>query len=248
MELCAPFTGAVSIGDAIAGLVDRARGKARPTGQKVHAPTKTMRGREGGYWTPFDRRHVSRILQTAQQHDQLYRLQHRTDRDRRKNGSIGHIGMEVLRELLRLIDFRTGRLDPAIETIARRVGRSASAVADALKRLKLHGFIDWIRRYVETGERGRRGPQVQQTSNAYRITLPKALAGKLASPPLPDDDSHRRQIAAADAEAMVTALPLDEQPEAIGITHPELCRLLSSYARGIMERDVDGPNESHPKV
>jgi hypothetical protein len=39
------------------------------------------------------------------------------------------------------------------------------------------GFLDWIRRYVPTGREGF-GPQVEQTSNAYRLSLPK-LALKL---------------------------------------------------------------------
>jgi hypothetical protein len=42
--------------------------------------------------------------------------------------------------------------------------------------LQEHGFLDWDRRYVETGRQGVRGPQVAQTSNAYITMLPqKAL-------------------------------------------------------------------------
>jgi hypothetical protein len=41
----------------------------------------------------------------------------------------------------------------------------------ALQALRAHGFLDWLRRYVPTGQEGR-GPQVKQTSNAYRLSMP----------------------------------------------------------------------------
>jgi hypothetical protein len=75
----------------------------------------------------------------------------------------------------------------------RRLKRSKDAIVSALKALRAHGFLDWLRRYVPTGNEGR-GPQVQQTSNAYRMFLPptaKRLLGRLfGAPPAPDDFSH----------------------------------------------------------
>ncbi len=155
--------------EALGGAVGRRPG--RETGQRVHRYSKTAAGREGLFWQPFNPRDVARFLQAAEKYDRLKRLAHRRERNGRENGAIGHVGMEVLRELLRLIDYKTGRLDPAIATLAQRIGRSIAAVADALKRLKEHGFLDWLRRYVPTGNAGLRGPQVKQTSNASTIAI-----------------------------------------------------------------------------
>lgn len=209
----------------------------RRTGQQVHRYTKTQRGREGRFWQPFDRRDVARFMAAAEKYDRLGRLAHRRERNRRENGSIGHVGLEVLRELLRLIDYRSGRLDPAIATLAQRIGRSIAAVAEALKRLRAHGFLDWLRRYVPTGNAGLRGPQVKQTSNAYRLMLPIQVARSMTAPP-PQDDSDRRQMAVEDGRAMIAALPLDEQPAQM-IVDPGLVELLARLGRGIMTNERD---------
>lgn len=221
--------------EALGGAMGRRPG--RETGQRVHRYTKTAAGREGRFWQPFNRKDVARFLQAAEKYDRLKRLAHRRERNGRENGAIGHVGMEVLRELLRLIDYKTGRLDPAIATLAQRIGRSIAAVAAALKRLKEHGFLDWLRRYVPTGNAGLRGPQVKQTSNAYRLMLPaEILRGMMA--PSPQDDSQRRELAAEEGRAMIAALPLDEQPAEM-VDDPELARLLARLGRSIMDKERD---------
>ena len=61
----------------------------------------------------------------------------RSKQEGKRNGALGHIGLEVLRELYRIVDFRTGRLEFAIATICDRIRRSRTAVVAAvtLKRL-----------------------------------------------------------------------------------------------------------------
>lgn len=196
------------IGEALTAA--QATGYGRTSGQKVHRHTKHQPGQEGRFWQPFSRRNSARFLRAAERYDRLQRLRHRADRNGLKNGTLGHIGLEVLRELLRLIDYRTGRLDPAIATIAERVGRSIAAVHAALNRLRAHGFLSWLRRYVPTGRDGLRGPQVRQTSNAYALTIP-AAARLDDEPPAPEDDQHRRQTAADEAARMIAELPLFER-------------------------------------
>jgi hypothetical protein len=62
-------------------------------------------------------------------------------------------------------------------------------------------------------QRGR-GPQVQQTSNAYRLSLPekaRQFLGRFGkAPPLPDDHSAAQEARAAEVDAYKKALPLDE--------------------------------------
>jgi hypothetical protein len=166
------------------------------------------RGREGLFWQRFDRRQLSRYITAAERFDRVTR-----QRGQRK-GPLGQIGLEVWRELLRMIDYRTGRLDPCIKTLADRTRRSASAVVIALKALRTHGFLDWLRRYVDTGNEGR-GPQVRQISNAYRLALPPralALLGHLATdPPPPDDAVQAREDREEARRAMVRSLSRAEQ-------------------------------------
>ena len=75
-----------------------------------------------------------------------------------------------------------------------KLNRSRDAIWKALNALRRHGFIDWLRRYVPTNKEGS-GPQVQQTSNAYRLLRPRqaeyAVAG--ASSPLPLDREQAEQ-------------------------------------------------------
>lgn len=57
------------------------------------------------------------------------------------NGALSHVALEVLRTLLRRIDYRTGRLDPSLTTIMADPARSKGAVVRALALLRDHGFI-----------------------------------------------------------------------------------------------------------
>jgi hypothetical protein len=152
------------------------------------------------------------------------------------------VALEVLRELVRLVDYRTGRLEPALTTIMRRVKRSKDAVVRALANLRTHGFLDWLRRWEATGDR-EGGPAVKQATNAYRLSLPPAaekLLGHLASPPpAPEDIEHARAALMAAAIAMVDGLPLDEQPAAAGVTGP-LAAALSRLGRAMMRKDSHG--------
>ncbi|WP_252869855.1 helix-turn-helix domain-containing protein [Brucella pituitosa] len=71
-----------------------------------------------------------------------------------RSGPLGSVALDVLRLFVNLIDFRTGRLEPSITTIMDRLGRSRDTIVRALKNLRAHGFIDWLRRYEPTGNEG----------------------------------------------------------------------------------------------
>lgn len=81
-------------------------------------------------------------------------------------------GIRVLEALLRnFLDFRTGQLDPAITALMKKTALSKNAVVDALKRLREHGFLDWVRRSEKTTHAGEAGPQRQQATNAYHFDI-----------------------------------------------------------------------------
>lgn len=123
---------------------------------------------EGNFWTRFDKSQIGAIMRVARE------LDRRTRKDGKKNGAIGHIAVDVLEALIWRVDNPTGRLEPSIEWICGRVKRSRAAVVAALSRLREVGLVQWLRRYVPV-EGGAKGPQIQQTTNAYRIRLPEAL-------------------------------------------------------------------------
>ena len=113
------------------------------------------------------------------------------DLERRKGGGrpLGANGLAVLEILLgrrgrkRIpIDFKTGRLFPAIDTIAEAANLCRVTVVRALARLRAHGFLRWVRRSRKTGNDGEFGPQREQTSNAYYFdpsALPKTVRQRL---------------------------------------------------------------------
>ncbi|MBB4067395.1 helix-turn-helix domain-containing protein [Gellertiella hungarica] len=132
-----------------------------------------------------------------------------------RNGALGSVALELVELFANLVDFRTGRLEPSLDTLMRMLKRSRDAISRALRALRAHGFIDWLRRYVHTGNEGK-GPQVQQTSNAYRLLLPARallLLGRYGqAAPEPEDFSNARQSRATEIDVHRRSLPLSELP------------------------------------
>lgn len=195
---------------------------------------------EAVFWRRADRQELRKIVLAARR----YELARRAPGAR--NGPLGSVAIEVLDLLANLVNAKTGRLDPSIETLMRILKRSRDAIVRALKALRSHGFLDWLRRYVPTGREGR-GPQVQQTSNAYRLFMPAAalrLLGRLAgSAPMPDDMAHAIEGREQEIKAHAASLPLDER---VLFTHGDdpLSQTLARLGRAIMERESAGRTES----
>ncbi|MBZ6379081.1 hypothetical protein B5C34_09565 [Pacificimonas flava] len=147
----------------------------------------------------------------------------RFDRKRKavgkRNGPLGHVALEVLRLLYGMIDYRSGRLDPSIDTICARTRRARAAVVRAMRRLKEHGFLEWRRRTEPTGNEGA-GPQVRQATNAYRLPRPAAMSRYLdkreEDAPAPDDELVRRETGADELAAMEAGLDAAEFTAVVG--------------------------------
>lgn len=89
---------------------------------------------------------------------------------------IQRVDLDVLRALHHFINFTTGELFPSYDAIAMRARCHRNSVAAALKRLKHHGLLDWVRRTTKTGNEGEFAPQREQTSNAYILAVRPAMA------------------------------------------------------------------------
>ena len=214
-----------------------AEGCPTPVRRRSH-----FKGRsEGRIWRPTTRKDVQAILKAAEIYNEAG-LHEKGER----SGPLGSIALDVLRLFVNLIDFRTGRLEPSITTIMDRLGRSRDTIVRALKNLRAHGFIDWLRRYEPTGNEGR-GPQVQQASNAYRLSLPekaRQLLGRFGKAPPPPADHGQDQTAWSEAIAAYrNALPLDERT-LLDVGDSPLGQALVSMAKGLMKRESDNQTES----
>jgi len=196
---------------------------------------------EGRIWQATTRKDVQAILKAAEIYNEAG-LHEKGER----SGPLGSVALDVLRLFVNLIDFRTGRLEPSITTIMDRLGRSRDTIVRALKNLRAHGFIDWLRRYEPTGNEGR-GPQVQQASNAYRLSLPekaRQFLGRFGkAPPAPADHGQDQRAWSEAIGAYRKALPLDERTQLDAGDSP-LGQTLVRMAKTFMKRESDNQTES----
>ncbi len=225
-------------GQGTFGLVMPPPPERCPTPVRRHSH---FRGRsEGRIWRPTNRQEVQKVLLAAKR----YELAERQKGER--SGPLGSVAIEVLEFFVNLVDFRTGRLEPSLDTIMGKVRRSRDAVVRALKALRAHGFLDWLRRYEPTGNEGR-GPQVQQASNAYRLSLPeKALRflGRFAkAPPPPDDHVQAQAERKAVMEAHRASLDVDELA-LFEVGDNPLGQALARLGKAMQERESAKQTES----
>ncbi len=151
---------------------------------------------EGVFWRPFKPRDVARYLTAAE------RFERAGKKPGDRCGPLGTVAIEILRELLRLVDYRTGRLDPALTTLMARTKRSKDAVVRALAALRRHGFVDWLRRYIPTGNLGA-GPH--PTYQRLGLLVPVRFAALIG-----------RIVDQGGGDAGVLALGIDAEDRAIG--------------------------------
>lgn len=198
-------------------------------------------GREGLFWQRTSRQDTRSIVFAARRFELTERASGKS------KGPLGHVGIEILELFANLVDTKTGRLEPTLETIGRYLKRSKDAIVRALKALRQFGFLDWLRRYEPTENEGR-GPQVRQISNAYRLSLPEAakrlLSGRMASDvPMPDDEHQRRSEREQMFEAHAATLSLAELPLFKLGADSELGRVLSRLGN-LMQRESGGRSET----
>lgn len=197
---------------------------------------------EGVFWRRTNREEVRTILLAAKRYE-------RAERQRgERSGPLGSVAIELLELFTNLVNFRTGRLEPSIDTLMRMLCRSRDAIVRALKNLRAHGFLDWLRRYEPTGAQGR-GPQVKQASNAYRMSLPakaRQLLGRLGmAPPPPEDHAQRQAEREAAIEAHKASLPNDELA-LFTLGDTPLGRALAALGKSVQQRESARQTESHP--
>lgn len=221
-----------AIGDIVASVLNRS---GRRRSASIVRRGSILRESLQGFFRAMNRREVGVILKAAERLDDL------TKAKGRRNGALGYTGLKVLKALLSLIDYRTGRLEPSYVAISERTKLSISAVAAALKRLVASGFLVIQRRCEPTGNEGP-GPRLRQITNAYRVELPPLAARTLRTAPpapMPDDEQHRRQEVRAERERMFAHSSIFQRPSArTGHDTRSLAEILESLERGIDAREA----------
>jgi hypothetical protein len=222
------------------------------TGGRTFAPVRRhsyhSHDRRAAVWRPIAgsnreaRRLIAARLKAAEFYDR------RNKEEGKKNGPLGHVALEVLRELYRIVDFKTGRLEPAIDTVCAAIRRSRAAVVAAMRRLREHGFLNWVRRTEPTDNEGA-GPQVRQITNAYYFDLPKHAAAwvkKICGPaPVPDDELERQARDKADAEAMLDQASTDEVVDYL-VGDGEMADLLRKLGASLSKNSASSLNGQNP--
>jgi hypothetical protein len=133
------------------------------------------------YSTPLDREARHRILTVAEG------LERRTKAPGRKSGTLGASGLDVLRALLKRMNYASGLCFPSYLTLCAMTGLCRSTIAKALKRLESAGVVRITRRLKRilvtrtsplTGL-PERLMLTTQDSNLYAFSGPDALAGRV---------------------------------------------------------------------
>ncbi|WP_312531140.1 helix-turn-helix domain-containing protein [Paracoccus sp. (in: a-proteobacteria)] len=159
-------------------------GYNRRTPNPVRRQSHLVGSCEQGFWSRCSRAEVQQILLAARRYELAGRQRGQ------RNGPLGAIALEVLALMANLVRYKSGQLEPSLAYLMTTLKRSKDAIVRALAALRAHGFLDWLRRFTPVEGEGK-GPQIRQTSNAYRLSLPAAaavlLTHWLGSPAIPDD-------------------------------------------------------------
>jgi hypothetical protein len=189
---------------------------------------------EARFWRPVSKRQMGPAMVAAEGYDRQHK------QPGKRNGPLGHVGLEVLRALYRIVCHRSGRLEPSIDYLMGKLRRSRDAIVRALKALKDHGFLDWIRRTEPIPEAEGAGPRIRQVSNAYRLCIPafaRVIVERIIGPaPVPADVVQHFEQRRAEQAVMVAQLPLREAV-AFSVSNEALAAALARLADALEENE-----------
>jgi hypothetical protein len=128
-------------------------------------------------WQPMPKKAATRLWHRARDFDR------QTHVEGRHGGAVGHAALQVLHALIfDFLNYASGRLDPSYAAIARKANVCERTVANAVKRLRELGILNWVRRCAESWRDGRF--VLEQETNAYAV-LPATQWRGYRLPPEP---------------------------------------------------------------
>src|SRR3954452_15433220 len=189
-------------------------------------------------------------VMSRKQAAKLWHAARRWDRDTyqpgRHGGVIGRVALDVYYALaLDFQNFRTGRLDPSLDAIARKAGCCRRTVVDALARLRDLGLLSWQRRCREDkDELGRF--RLRQETNAYAVLPPSQWRGyRDTDPPPPSPDTLGAPERVPDPiEAAVAEITQGQRKASLAALEADprnaLAMALAGLGRAMDEREARG--------
>lgn len=224
------------------------RGDSPRSGAPVWRNSYTVGQVEDRVWKPINggskrggKRWTAALLKAAKRFELTTRAERQQTEPGARNGALGPVAIAVLEYLYSLVDFATGRLEPAVRTIASSVGHAYSAVHKALKRLREHGFLHWIRRSRPKDDPQPGSATVEQASNAYALLVPEGIRAGLeqltAKAPAPECETDRRQREHDAFDAMLGGLTAEKRHQTTWIGDSLLGETLKKLAAAVDRRD-----------
>jgi hypothetical protein len=218
---------------AISHCLQQLPGFTRP---KTYAPSPIWRGSTTAdlRFQPLKKKDAAKLWHEAR------RFERSTRQPGRQDGALGRNGLAVLYALLfDFLNYASGRLDPAIDTIAKAANISPRSAARGLVNLKAHGVLNWARRCIaDIGEAGR--IVFRQLSNAYAVLPVSQWLGHRPRPEAPPPErgtwgDHPPLpsvlVQAAEAGSVAAQIKtLELEPS------DELAAALASYGRAYQKR------------
>jgi hypothetical protein len=239
-----------SIGELLAGLEPA---KATRSFQPVRRNSYYASDRRStSLWRPIapDSRQARRLIAARLKAAEYYNERNKQAGDRQ--GPLGDVGIRLLRELYRIVDFRTGRLEPAIDTLCERINRARATVVKYLAKLKEHGFLDWVRRSEPIDDANGAGPRVRQITNAYGFGLPASAATWvkkiLGNGPAPDCELAHREADRAEVEAMLETVSNDDAIDFLidAEANPQLSEIFKRMGATLSKTSASSNNSQKP--
>lgn len=256
---------ALSIGDATARAMgalrfDRPRarsGAPHPTGAPVLRDSIEAGTFEDLFFAVPEKGETDRLLTAAKRTlDAGRRLrrearaeQRELTRAERLIVSLTSGAVRVFEEILTLARLNAGRVFPSYDFLAEATGLGRATVARAIPVLDAIGFIIRQRRFARVAGEGP-GPRYEQTSNAYRPTLPqrvKAYLPRWMRPaPIPIDEQQREADRITDTAVMLAGLSCKDLAEAT--VGGQLGKVLAKLGAGVDRRMREYQNDPEPPL
>lgn len=164
----------------IAHLMPTLPGLPYMTGQKTYAAWPVWSGStaEPVTFQPMPKKKAVKIWHRARDYER------QTRQPGHQDGALGRNGLAVLHTMIfDFLNYASGRLDPAIATIAKLAAISERSAARGLAALKQAGVLNWLRRCTGSMEDGRY--VLRQATNAYAILPPTQWHGYVPPPEMP---------------------------------------------------------------
>lgn len=155
--------------------------------------------------------------------------------------------VRVFEEILTLSRLNRGRVFPSYDYLAEATSLGRATVARALRILERIGFLVRQRRFKRIEADGP-GPRYEQTSNAYRPLLPKAVIEYLPRwmrpAPTPDDELQREADRIEDMEYMRSKLSCRELAESV-VDGP-LAKILARLGAALDAQERESQTDPQP--